>query len=607
MALRFRCSACSQLYRVPDSMGGRTIHCFSCGQAVIAATKNRVSDDGPVDRAAGEIVITEPSFSAKKADRQEPTQSLSPAARSGASSATPAKQNTLPPASRPKYLVPVTRKSGEATPATHATSAAVRNAPIPARPVTPAAPPADAGSLEALEQLDPLTGESMAAACEQSDANAASNAPTPAIAGYATAALHAAQTGSWAIVRIMLRIAAGFGRMVGFWIQYDLRIITFGVFAIALGILLLMPAPVAAVGAPLLLCGICAVVIGAIIYFIGAIIVSPEVGLYTIGAILLLAVTGGEWTVRPTGVSESVRNKAAERKRKKGGKDAVSSILGFGRQVLFAGVLAAVLGVVWMTREHHSERDTPPGRAGQSTVATNRPSSDGGTAVMAPPGNPASVAQPQSAGSAFTAPVLLDATTVELVRQLSKLGAGIQMNTNNAITCIDLRFTTNVLANAKVLAGFKRAPTLQLNPSQFTPDVVLALESIPSITRLDFSPVRLRDTDLAHFATLRNVDALNLVGQPITSAGIRTISTMANLKTLVLRHTQIDDASWQYLAKCSALRHLDLTDTRVIGEGMDQLKELKNLQELVLHDTKVTDAAKQALKVSNPELQISPP
>ena len=36
MALRFRCSACSQMYRVPDSMGGRTIHCFSCGQAVIA-------------------------------------------------------------------------------------------------------------------------------------------------------------------------------------------------------------------------------------------------------------------------------------------------------------------------------------------------------------------------------------------------------------------------------------------------------------------------------------------------------------------------------------------------------------------------------------------
>ena len=37
------------------------------------------------------------------------------------------------------------------------------------------------------------------------------------------------------------------------------------------------------------------------------------------------------------------------------------------------------------------------------------------------------------------------------------------------------------------------------------------------------------------------------------------------------------------------------------------VQELVLLQELVLHDTKVTDAAKQALKVSNPELQISPP
>ncbi len=57
MALRFKCSACGQLHRVPDTMGGRSTYCFSCGNAVTVSTSHPVADDAPVDHAAGEIAI----------------------------------------------------------------------------------------------------------------------------------------------------------------------------------------------------------------------------------------------------------------------------------------------------------------------------------------------------------------------------------------------------------------------------------------------------------------------------------------------------------------------------------------------------------------------
>ncbi|MFI5380258.1 MAG: prolyl oligopeptidase family serine peptidase [Tepidisphaerales bacterium] len=201
-------------------------------------------------------------------------------------------------------------------------------------------------------------------------------------------------------------------------------------------------------------------------------------------------------------------------------------------------------------------------------------------------------------------PVVVDTTPAS---QLSKLGADVKTDADHEIVSVDVRGAGDVAAAAKILAGFKRVPVLRVLPSQFTPDAMLALKTIPSITRLEFSDVKIADADLARIAGLSNVDELSLNSQPITSAGIRNLSAMWTLKKLYLKATKIDDGACQYLARMTSLRYLDVTDTHLTSDGIVQLKPLKSLVGLVLTHTDVSDAAQETLKAALPRLNIIPP
>ncbi|MEI4883989.1 hypothetical protein, partial [Klebsiella pneumoniae] len=63
-----------------------------------------------------------------------------------------------------------------------------------------------------------------------------------------------------------------------------------------------------------------------------------------------------------------------------------------------------------------------------------------------------------------------------------------------------------------------------------------------------------------------DVIVLNLLGTPVTSAGLKELKDLKNLQMLTLSGTQVTDA------------------------GLKELKELKKLQSLGLESTKVTDA-----------------
>jgi hypothetical protein len=71
-----------------------------------------------------------------------------------------------------------------------------------------------------------------------------------------------------------------------------------------------------------------------------------------------------------------------------------------------------------------------------------------------------------------------------------------------------------------------------------------------------------------------------------------------------LRHTQVTDASLEYLKVLTSLQKLDLGITRVTDAGMRHLKGLTSLQELNLHDTHVTDAGVNELKKALPNCTI---
>ncbi len=756
MALRFRCSACGQLYRVPDSMGGRTIHCFSCGQAVIAATRNRVADDAPVDQAAGEVVIAGPSATARTQE-EESLDALGLELVDDTNEAQlelAADDDALPglkdePAPARAKPLPASRHTGASTaPAAGSRSGPSAGTSRPATTSTKRPPQKTRSEVEPLSLADIASAaaeESMA--CEQ----AAAVGQTPVMYSPAPAPRQKSQIAA-NVARGVLESVSGLSKALDFLGAWFTRF-----YLIAVPIFIIGPWPLLAYNRSyaglLLFVGIylsigvltvswivCSLKIpglwpggwiGYLSTFIGIGLIGgiialrwpPALALTQLVAslvwlgfvvqnwdriawkcgrwlvdciasivclLMILAIAyifprnwiadyasegppsqygrSGGWSAQQTNQSgwqstpveepsnrpDPVRTSPAPDNRitqrpapivsnpgptntfdnppvhsrspnvtpprpivterpVPGVTDPAPTAPTPDVPTVARPVAPDAQPTVVTERPLPGATPTPPVSPGTPPQVTERTLPGAAPAVSPPPKDPAAIAKPAPGPAPVVTPpptrppVVVDTTPVGPAGQLSKLGAEVKANADEDITAVDLRGASNVVAAAKILAGVKNIPVLRLLPSQFTPDAIAALKTIPSITRLEFSDVKLADADLARVAALSNVDELNLAGQPITSAGIRALAPMPNLKRLYLKGTKIDDSACQHLAKITSLRYLDVSDTHLTSDGALQLKPLKSLVGLVLTHTDVSDAAQETLKAAIPRLNIIPP
>ncbi len=130
-------------------------------------------------------------------------------------------------------------------------------------------------------------------------------------------------------------------------------------------------------------------------------------------------------------------------------------------------------------------------------------------------------------------------------------------------------------------------------------------------------------------AAAPTLKTLRLAGAGVTGSSARPISQMANLATLALRDTQIDDGSLAELARLeqlssltlqrnarltdaglthlkrfSALEHLALLDSNFSGEGLAALAGLARLKSLDLRGSGQIDAAALARLPALPSLRV---
>jgi len=84
---------------------------------------------------------------------------------------------------------------------------------------------------------------------------------------------------------------------------------------------------------------------------------------------------------------------------------------------------------------------------------------------------------------------------------------------------------------------------------------------------------------------------LELCGTPITSDGLRHLSSLSNLEVLLLKRCEIDDDAAPELSRFSALWMLHLDDTLVTDATMNHIGSLRILRTLGLEGTKITDGA----------------
>lgn len=90
------------------------------------------------------------------------------------------------------------------------------------------------------------------------------------------------------------------------------------------------------------------------------------------------------------------------------------------------------------------------------------------------------------------------------------------------------------------------------------------LRLLPRVVRLDFSYTTIRNNDVEH------------------------ISRFADLKSLSLRGTLVDDEGVSYLATDSSIKSIDLSETAVTDKSVPMLLGLENLQSISVDDTKMS-------------------
>lgn len=100
------------------------------------------------------------------------------------------------------------------------------------------------------------------------------------------------------------------------------------------------------------------------------------------------------------------------------------------------------------------------------------------------------------------------------------------------------------------------------------------------IHALDFNRTRLKDADLAHLGSMRNLARLILSRTEVTDAGLAALRGLQTLEQVNLYSTQVGDA------------------------GLAQLEPLKALKKVFVFESKVTDAGAKALTGMIPGVQV---
>ena len=138
--------------------------------------------------------------------------------------------------------------------------------------------------------------------------------------------------------------------------------------------------------------------------------------------------------------------------------------------------------------------------------------------------------------------------------------------------------------------------------------LAMPLAQNTNLVEVDFNLVgdRVDDGQLGDLAPISaQVATLNLARTQVNDDGLKAIEPLKNLRKLHLENTKIGDAGLTHLKGLTSLEYLNLYGTQVTDSGLEQLDDLKNLKSLYLWQTKVTRDGVEKLKKALPKCDIN--
>ncbi|MEO1261186.1 MAG: c-type cytochrome domain-containing protein [Bacteroidota bacterium] len=125
---------------------------------------------------------------------------------------------------------------------------------------------------------------------------------------------------------------------------------------------------------------------------------------------------------------------------------------------------------------------------------------------------------------------------------------------------------------------------------------------------LEVSPANKNTVDTKNIEALLNakeyVTWLNLGNSTVSDNDLKIIAQLTNLSRLRLENTQISDVGLEHLTALNNLESLNLFGNKITDAGLVLLKEMPALQKVYLWKTKTSDEGRNALRISNSNLQL---
>jgi hypothetical protein len=112
---------------------------------------------------------------------------------------------------------------------------------------------------------------------------------------------------------------------------------------------------------------------------------------------------------------------------------------------------------------------------------------------------------------------------------------------------------------------------------------------------------RVTDLGLTKVSRLKKLQQLDISGAAITPAGLRSLSTLPELRRLSLWNVaSVDDSAAPYLATLGTLTSLDLSNTGVGDATLARRATASNLRRLFVSETKITAAGLARFRQQHP-------
>lgn len=123
-----------------------------------------------------------------------------------------------------------------------------------------------------------------------------------------------------------------------------------------------------------------------------------------------------------------------------------------------------------------------------------------------------------------------------------------------------------------------------------TDDGLKTITGLPSLRTLVLNSTLVSDDGLAHLRSMPALESLDLCGNAISGAGLSHLSCLPHLQMLDLSHTAIEDGQLNHLEDLQELEVLKLSGTAITDDGFAHVSGLVRLENLSLTNTKISDA-----------------